>query len=495
MSGGNYTVTAGKLTWTSTTEPANQFVFDDNGYYKYTPPATQTANPPQNALQTATLTSLANATAQGITLQTYNRTANLNGASTAPSFTSGVGVGVTAGEGNNFVDDLETLVINFNRNSGAASSATNHLNGVQNVTINFNAAGNMQASQNVGVYGGVVTSVNISVFDISGNLIGQLSTFNEGNFVIPSTYGNIGRIEIESGSPTQAIVSSISFNHINVNAGATAIGQELIQYTLTDTDGDTSTANLQLGIITNHYAGTAGVNNDTITGSNANDYISGLDGNDTLNGGAGNDVIYGGAGNDTMDGGIDNDRMFGGDGTDIMTGGLGNDVLYGQAGNDTMTGGDGTDTLSGGLGVDIIDGGLAADTIIGGGGSDTLTGGGVGVDVFKWELGDQGIKGLPANDTITDFDAASVALGGDVLDLRDLLTGENSGNLASFLHFEKVGVNTVVHISTSGEYATGFNAIKDVQTITLQNVDLVQSFTNDTDIVADLLAKQKLITD
>ncbi len=79
--GGNFNVNAsGELTWTSTSEPANVLVFHRDGYYKYTPPAAHVTSLPQNATQTANLTSAANATAQGITLAGYSRTANLEGA-------------------------------------------------------------------------------------------------------------------------------------------------------------------------------------------------------------------------------------------------------------------------------------------------------------------------------------------------------------------------------------------------------------------------------
>jgi Ca2+-binding RTX toxin-like protein len=497
--GGTYTVSSGKLTWTSTTESANQFVFDDSGYYKYTPPAVQTAAPPQNALTTVSLaTSAVAATAAGLTLAAYARTDNLNTAGTAPTFTA-TGAGRTGGETNNTVDDLETLVITFNR--------TTHPQGVQNVTINFDAAGsNLGTGQTVTLagalggtgYSGVVVSVTISVFDISGNLLGQLSTATETPFVLPSTYSNIGRIEIEAGSPAQAIISGVSFNHINLNTTATGFAPETVQYTLTDTDGDTSTASLEMATTTNHYAGALGVTNDTITGSNANDYISGLDGNDSLSGGAGYDVIYGGAGNDTIDGGADNDKLYGGAGNDSILGGLGNDLINGDAGNDTLLGGTGADTIYGGTGNDSIDGGDGNDLIIGGAGNDTMIGG-LGSDTFKWALADAGIKGTPAADTINGFDVAPVASGGDVLDLRDLLTGENhtvaTGNLSSFLHFEKSGANTVIHVSSNGEYAAGFNAAKDVQTITLTGVDLVGTSTTDQQVIQSLLNNNKLITD
>ena len=58
-----------------------------------------------------------------------------------------------------------------------------------------------------------------------------------------------------------------------------------------------------------------------------------------------------------------------------------------------------------------------------------------------------------------------------------------------------VGADTIVHLSSVGEYAAGFNAAKDVQTITLTGVDLVTGFANDQAIIANLITNQKLITD
>ncbi|MCM2308876.1 MAG: type I secretion C-terminal target domain-containing protein [Sulfuritalea sp.] len=105
-------------------------------------------------------------------------------------------------------------------------------------------------------------------------------------------------------------------------------------------------------------------------------------------------------------------------------------------------------------------------------------------------------------DTITDFDAAAAPSGGDVLDLRDLLSGENQGagigNLASFLHFEKSGSDTMVHISSSGGFGSGYTPAAEDQTVILQDVDLyafVGANATDQQIIQDLLTKGKLITD
>ncbi|MDP2248472.1 MAG: type I secretion C-terminal target domain-containing protein [Nitrosomonadales bacterium] len=194
--------------------------------------------------------------------------------------------------------------------------------------------------------------------------------------------------------------------------------------------------------------------------------------------------------------GTDADEILIGGGTnDILRGGGGNDVLIGGAGNDQLFGGTGADRLEGGAGNDMLDGGEGNDILIGGAGNDTMTGG-LGADVFKWSLADVGSAGMPAQDIITDFDTVA---GGDKLDLRDLLQGEISqgvgSNLENYLHFEKVGSDTIVHVSSDGGFQNGYNPSSVVQTITLQNVDLVGTFTNDQQIIQNLVDNQKLITD
>ena len=210
-------------------------------------------------------------------------------------------------------------------------------------------------------------------------------------------------------------------------------------------------------------------------------------------------TIIGTNGNNTLTGTVNNDHIQGLSGNDTLSGGVGNDLIFGGTGNDTLNGNDGNDRLSGGAGTDILNGGNGNDTLIGGMGNDTLTGG-IGSDVFRWELADQGAAGTPAMDTITDFNIALPAAGGDILDLRDLLVGESHtgslpGTLDDYLHFEISGTDTIVHISTSGGYSGGFNAALDDQQITLTGVDLVTGFANDNAIITDLLAKSKLITD
>uniref|UniRef100_UPI0025ECD6A5 type I secretion C-terminal target domain-containing protein n=1 Tax=Iodobacter sp. TaxID=1915058 RepID=UPI0025ECD6A5 len=167
--------------------------------------------------------------------------------------------------------------------------------------------------------------------------------------------------------------------------------------------------------------------------------------------------------------------------------------------SDTITGSAGRDIIHGGAGQDVINAGAGADRIEGGAGSDTLTGG-LGADTFRWALADKGLVGTPDIDKITDFNSASYNAGGDRLDLRDLLQSENhtvgSGNLTQYLHFEKSGTDTILHVSSAGSFTGVFNANSDDQRIVLSGVDLTSNGSlADSAIIQDLLNKGKLVTD
>ncbi len=191
----------------------------------------------------------------------------------------------------------------------------------------------------------------------------------------------------------------------------------------------------------------------------------------------------------------------------LLSGGAGDDHLSGGDARDHLIGGDGRDTLAGGAGADVIEGGK---------GDDQLTGG-AGNDVFRWSLGDAGSTATPAHDVISDFDNTSHA--GDVLDLRDLLVGEShaanttalpatiglnnvltitahEGNLANYLHFSQAGGDTVIEISSKGGFASGaYDHAAVDQVITLSGVNLIGSFSNDHQVINDLLQRGKLIAD
>ncbi|MGQ0620362.1 MAG: retention module-containing protein [Panacagrimonas sp.] len=231
----------------------------------------------------------------------------------------------------------------------------------------------------------------------------------------------------------------------NAASTTSALGTERLDYTIADNDGDRDSSSL-----------TVNVSQSTVTTGNEND--------NTLNGNAGPDLILG------------------------------------QGGDDTIDGNGGNDTLSGGAGSDTIFGGAGQDAIIGGRGDDTLTGN-ADSDVFVWRLTDRGngMGGSATRDVVTDFNAAPVTGGGDALDLRDLLQGENYNSLANldnYLHFTQVGDSTVVQISSTGGFAGGFDAGAVDQRIQLNGVDLTAGGTMaDQQIIQTLLDGGKLVRD
>lgn len=484
--GGSYTVTSGgKLTWTHATD-GSQLIFERDGYYKYTPPTVQV---PVESTATQTVQFTSDPSGSGITLQGISRTSTVVG-SAAVNYDGTLGVGIT-GNSSSRMDNLETLVIDFNR--------ATYAQGVEGLQFQVTAADSDSSN---------LIPLTFTFYAIDGHELGQYSigaTETTSWYTMPQGYSNIGRVTVLVGDNTyyaspRARITAVTFDTVGLDTAAPAIPVEEIQYTLTDTDGDSSSATLRLTIHTNHMAGTDAAN-DTMTGTNANDDIAGLAGNDVLSGGTGADLLQGGAGNDTLDGGADDDVLSGGAGDDSLTGGTGSDVVRGDAGVDTLIGGSGDDRLEGGADNDSLTGGDGEDTLAGGAGNDTLTGGLLS-DTFEWTLADPGERGTPAVDTVTDFDAAAQASGGDVLDLRDLLSGENhntgTGNLANFLHFEKDGSDTKVHISSTGGFAGGFATGAEDQTVVLQGVDLYASVgvnATDQQIIQDLLNKGKLITD
>jgi hypothetical protein len=195
------------------------------------------------------------------------------------------------------------------------------------------------------------------------------------------------------------------------------------------------------------------------------------------------------------------------DGDKVLIGTSAADVLMGGAGADSLNGGAGNDTLFGGAGNDVLIGADGVDRLMGGKGNDSLSGG-LGADIFEWNLAEGGTNGMPAVDTITDFNLALPATGGDILDLRDLLVGElagvGPGNLANFLHFEKLGLDTVVHVSATGGFSTDPHFVgapsavvtgAENQKIVLAGVDMIGAFTTDQAVIQDLLTKGKLYTD
>ncbi|MGP1717849.1 MAG: retention module-containing protein [Methylophilus sp.] len=335
---------------------------------------------------------------------------------------------------------LNVDLLNFS--SRQAFTARDVNNNITNVTVTAGALLSVSLGGTLLTYSqAVAAELGLKVSYNESGLLGVIGVKGELS-ISALDNGTIDNLKLNEFLSTIRTDSAV-----NVNA--------LERFTITATDSTslsdtaTSTNLVSLDLLSNSN------NASIITGTNGNDNTA----NTTLNGTSGNDIIYGLGGNDILNGGAGNDILRGGAGDDKLDGGAGNDILIGGKGNDTLTGG-------------------------------------AGVDVFKWDRGDDGVAGTPARDTILDFNKAAVSQGGDILDVRDLLQGENSTNLVNYLHFEKSGSDTVIHISSSGGYAAGtFSSGQTTQQIVLTGVDLVTGQSNDAAIITNLLSQQKLITD
>jgi VCBS repeat-containing protein len=101
---------------------------------------------------------------------------------------------------------------------------------------------------------------------------------------------------------------------------------ETFSYSITDEDGDTSSATLTITI-----GGYQSIDGspvaDILTGGTSNEYLAGYEGNDTLNGNAGDDVLDGGSGSDLVSGGSGNDTLIFDSSDSLLSGDAGFDTL------------------------------------------------------------------------------------------------------------------------------------------------------------------------
>ena len=261
---------------------------------------------------------------------------------------------------------------------------------------------------------------------------------------------------------------------------------------------------------------------DVVRGGDGNDSVWGNSGHDEVRGGAGNDIVSGGSGNDRIFGGAGDDKLVGNSGDDDIRGGAGADDISGDSGNDTIADGAGHDVVRAGSGDDIMIGGAGNDSydgqsgfdtidysnsqrglvvdlskhtamgmgedkltgiekvigsshdddikgdkrdnvLVGGdgndilrgmGGADTLTGGN-GNDTFRWlekDIVDPATGAHRGVDSITDFGQ------GDVLDLHDLLKGQNYGSIDEVVRITDGSNGAIVSVRLG-------NAFVDVVTV------------------------------
>ena len=148
-----------------------------------------------------------------------------------------------------------------------------------------------------------------------------------------------------------------------------------------------------------------------------------------------------------------------------------------------LVGTSGNDDLVGGFGDDLLNAGDGNDTLSGGAGNDTLIGGN-GIDTFLWESPNT-LAQVPT-DHIVDFD---VTLGsGDIINIADLLVGEESNPLENYLSFAYDGTDTTITVRANGTDIA--------QRIVLDNLDITNNNTlSDSDIITNLLNNNQLVID
>ncbi|HVX63619.1 MAG TPA: hypothetical protein VHC19_23555 [Pirellulales bacterium] len=228
--------------------------------------------------------------------------------------------------------------------------------------------------------------------DVSGPSSGvagqpQMFTFTASD-ATPAEQAGPYTYNIDWGDNSQQTISSSQLS-IAVDHSFSVDGAHVVQVSMTDADGDSTsaTANTQITILpVQLQSGTlvVGGNNIILQAADANGGIS-----VTVNGnpeGVFNPtsqiVVYGLAGGDTIQ--LEHAKIgrhkvditvpaviFGGNGGDtidargssannVLVGGLDNDLIYGGSGRDLLIGDGGADTLSGGNGDDILIGGTTA---------------------------------------------------------------------------------------------------------------------------------------
>jgi len=254
---------------------------------------------------------------------------------------------------------------------------------------------------------------------------------------------------------------------------------DTFSYTISDTEGLTSTADLVIEISPNP-AFTGGPGNDIITAGAGNDYVAGEGGDDTLSGGEGNDYMLGSSGADEIQGDGGNDYLDGGSNNDQLLGGAGNDTLMGESGNDDLRGGANADTLEGGSGEDTLRGEGGSDLLIGGSGDDDLRGGG-GADTLIGGSGDDTLRGNGGDDRFTFLDASTdgddLIIGfdanADVIDLSAVFEelGIDTGERTDHVILDTVGSDTTITVTDgSNTVVSDFSIV--VQDTTLNNGDI-----------------------
>ncbi len=404
-------------------------------------------------VENATIISLA---AVGITGNALNNVLTGNGEANALSGAVGNDT-LNGGAGNDTLDGgagTDRLVGGLGDDTYVVDVATDVVSenageGTDEVQLNLAVAGTYTLGLNV--ENGVITTANTALkINLTGNGGNNVLTGNGGDNLLSggagddTLVGGLGNDTLDGGTGvadravfsgnhadyTVARISATDTRLTHIGTGQVTIVRNVDVFEFSG--GTTMTA-------AEVVANTAGIGNDTLSGTAQADLIDGLAGNDSLSGLAGNDTLKGGLGDDTLVGGEGDDSLEGGAGNDTyevdsnadlvvealsagtdlvrvaLTSGsytLGVNVenatitssaavgLNGNALGNVLTGNDEANALSGAVGNDTLNGGAGNDTLDGGAGTDRLMGG-LGDDTYMVDAGTDVIAELAGQGTDT----------------------------------------------------------------------------------------------
>lgn len=404
-------------------------------------------------VENATIISLA---AVGITGNALNNVLTGNGEANALSGAVGNDT-LNGGAGNDTLDGgagTDRLVGGLGDDTYVVDVATDVVSenageGTDEVQLNLAVAGTYTLGLNV--ENGVITTANTALkINLTGNGGNNVLTGNGGDNLLSggagddTLVGGLGNDTLDGGTGvadravfsgnyadyTVARISATDTRLTHIGTGQITIVRNVDVFEFSG--GTTMTA-------AEVVANTAGIGNDTLSGTAQADLIDGLAGNDSLSGLAGNDTLNGGLGDDTLVGGEGDDSLEGGAGNDTyevdsnadlvvealsagtdlvrvaLTSGsytLGVNVenatitssaavgLNGNALGNVLTGNDEANALSGAVGNDTLNGGAGNDTLDGGAGTDRLVGG-LGDDTYMVDAGTDVIAELAGQGTDT----------------------------------------------------------------------------------------------
>ncbi len=203
----------------------------------------------------------------------------------------------------------------------------------------------------------------------TANLI-TLTQENEGDLIyhnvfveedaLPGTDGApLTNAVLTPGSDYSGTISFDDYGDITYNPESGEIGTVAIDYTVTDNDGDTATAQMTIELAKPDQGDMEAPPSDEMPPPPLDGFQGwhvdfGSDGNDLMNAENGKNALFGYAGDDTLSGGNAKDFLVGGSDNDQLTGGNGTDSLFGESGDDLLVGGNSNDHLMGGAGSDTF---------------------------------------------------------------------------------------------------------------------------------------------